>query len=95
MDTCARIITHFTQTIQGGGINFQSKSNESKLGEFMNSFAPHGYFPHLRHREAQLGQLDITHQRDGDAVGQNQVAVDEVLDEAVREAAVRTEGSSD
>lgn len=59
----------------------------------MNSFAPHEYFPHLRHGEAQLGQFDFADQWDGDAVGQNQVAVDEVLNEAVGEAAVRTKGS--
>lgn len=59
----------------------------------MNPFAPRSHFSHLRHREAQLGQLDIADQRDGDAVGQNQVAVDEVLDEAVGEAAVMGGGS--
>lgn len=55
----------------------------------MNSFAPHREFAHLRHGEAQLGQLDIADQRHGDAVGQDQVAVDEVLNEAVGEAAVQ------
>lgn len=62
------------------------------MNEFMNSLAPNSELSHLRHREAQLGQLDVADQRDGDAVGQNQVAVDEVLNEAVGEAAGRTKG---
>lgn len=62
------------------------------MKECMNSVAPRSQFSHLRHREAQLGQLDVADQRDGDAVGQDQVAVDEVLDEAVGEAAVGVGG---
>lgn len=42
---------------------------------------------HLWHGEAQLGQLDVSDQWDGDAIGQHQVAVDNVLDDAVGEAA--------
>lgn len=61
----------------------------------MNSVARRSQFSHLRHREAQLGQLDVADQRDGDAVGQNQVAVDEVLDEAVGEAAVGGGGQNE
>lgn len=42
---------------------------------------------YLGHGEAQLGQLHVSNQWDGDAVGQHQVAVDNVLDDAVGEAA--------
>lgn len=42
---------------------------------------------YLGHGEAQLGQLHVSDQWDGDAVGQDQVAVDDVLDDAVGEAA--------
>lgn len=42
---------------------------------------------YLGHWEAQLGQLHVSDQWDGDAVGQDQVAVDNVLDDAVGEAA--------
>lgn len=42
---------------------------------------------YLGHGETQLGQLHVSDQRDGDAVGQDQVAVDNVLDDAVGEAA--------
>lgn len=65
------------------------------MNECMNSVAPCSQFSHLGHREAQLGQLDVADQRDGDAVGQDQVAVDEVLDEAVGEAAVGVGGGSE
>lgn len=41
---------------------------------------------HLRHGEAQLVQLVFAHQGDGDAVGQHQVAVDDVLDHTVTQA---------
>lgn len=44
---------------------------------------------YLWHREAQLRQLGLAHQRNGDSVGQDQVAVDYVLDQAVRKAAGR------
>lgn len=42
---------------------------------------------YLGHGEAQFGQLHVSNQWDGDAVGQDQVAVDNVLDDAVGEAA--------
>lgn len=42
--------------------------------------------------EAEFGQLSFSHQRDGDAVGQNQVAVDDVLDDVVAQTTKIDEG---
>lgn len=44
---------------------------------------------HLGNGEAELGQLGLTHQRDGDAVGQHQVVVDDVLDDVVTQTTNR------
>lgn len=71
-----------------GPAGVEAGISNPKTNGCMNSFAPRSQLSHLRHGEAQLGQLDLADQRDGDAVGQHQVAVDEVLDEAVGEAAV-------
>lgn len=38
---------------------------------------------YLGNGEAELGQLGLSDQRDGDAVGQNQVGADDVLNDAV------------
>lgn len=38
---------------------------------------------YLGNGEAELGQLGLSHQRDGDAVGQNQVGADDVLNYVV------------
>lgn len=38
---------------------------------------------YLGNGETQLGQLGLFNQRDGDAVGQNQVGADDVLNDVV------------
>lgn len=47
---------------------------------------------HLGDGEAQLGQLCLSHQRDGDAVGKHQVGVDDVLDDVVTKATEKERG---
>lgn len=49
----------------------------------------HGVQCYLGHGEAQLGQLGLSHQRDGDAVGKDQVSLDDVLNDVVTQT---TEG---
>lgn len=50
---------------------------------------------YLGNGEAELGQLGLSHQRDGDAVGQNQVGADDVLNDAVTQTTAGEEQGKD